>query len=173
MVQTIAAHTFAEKLKGGAVDCVVDVRTLAEFRTVRLSDACAHIPLDEIDADKVRSVIKDPSKPFYLLCAAGKRARMAAEKLEAAGLTQGIVVEGGIDACMSCGTCVQRGKALSLERQVRIAAGALVLTGIALDSAGFPLGTFLAGFVGAGLVFAGISGWCGMALLLAKAPWNK
>ena len=65
------------------------------------------------------------------------------------------------------------GKVISLERQVRIAAGAMVLTGVLL--ARFVNFNFiwLSGFVGAGLIFAGITDFCGMGLIIAKLPWNK
>ncbi len=64
-------------------------------------------------------------------------------------------------------------KVISLERQVRIAAGAIVLTGVLLGWRVHPGFFGLSGFVGAGLIFAGITDWCGMGLLIAKAPWNQ
>jgi rhodanese-related sulfurtransferase len=84
------------------------------------------------------------------------------------------VVEGGTLAWIEAGLPVTRGtaKVISLERQVRIAAGALVLTGVLLGWFVHPPFFGLAGFVGAGLVFAGITDFCGMGLLLAKLPWN-
>jgi len=86
-----------------------------------------------------------------------------------------VVVAGGTQAWMDANLPVTRSavKVISLERQVRIAAGALVFTGVLL--AQFVDGRFiwLSGFVGAGLVFAGITDFCGMGLLLARMPWNK
>jgi hypothetical protein len=74
----------------------------------------------------------------------------------------------------AAGLPVTRGKkVLSLERQVRVAAGLLVLTGVILGTWVHPGFHGLAGFVGAGLVFAGLTDWCGMAMLLAKMPWNQ
>jgi hypothetical protein len=83
-------------------------------------------------------------------------------------------VEGGTQAWVEAGLPVNRGasKVMSLERQVRIAAGSLVLTGVLLSLFVHPYFIGLSGFVGAGLIFAGISDWCGMGLLLAKLPWN-
>jgi hypothetical protein len=104
---------------------------------------------------------------------------MACEKLLAAGLADAISVEGGTAACEAAGVPVVRGrKAMSLERQVRIAAGALVATGAALAAFGPDptwrlIGAGLAGFVGCGLVFAGVTDTCGMAMLLARMPWNQ
>ena len=103
----------------------------------------------------------------------------ACEQLLAAGLKDVISVEGGTAACEAAGVPVVRGrKAMSLERQVRIAAGALVAVGAALAAFGPDLmwqriGAGLAGFVGCGLVFAGVTDTCGMAMLIARMPWNQ
>jgi hypothetical protein len=99
----------------------------------------------------------------------------------AAGLKDVISVEGGTAACEAAGIPVVRGrKAMSLERQVRIAAGGLVAIGAALAAFGpeapvnwQAIGAGLAGFVGCGLVFAGITDTCGMAMLIARMPWNQ
>ena len=77
-------------------------------------------------------------------------------------------------AWQAAGLPVNRGQAgLSLERQVRIAAGVLVLSGVVLGTWVDPAFYGLSGFVGAGLIFAGVTDWCGMGLLLARAPWNQ
>jgi hypothetical protein len=92
-----------------------------------------------------------------------------------AGLDNAVVVEGGTIAWSDAGLPVERAavKVMSLERQVRIGAGSLVLTGVLLAIFVHPYFLALSGFVGGGLVFAGITDWCGMGLLLAKAPWNN
>jgi rhodanese-related sulfurtransferase len=84
-------------------------------------------------------------------------------------------VEGGTLGWAEAGLPVNRGetKVISLERQVRIAAGALVLGGVLLARFLDPAFIWLSGFIGAGLVFAGITDWCGMGMLIAKAPWNQ
>jgi len=86
-----------------------------------------------------------------------------------------VVVEGGTLAWIEAGLSVNRGttKVISLERQVRIAAGSLVLTGVLLAIFVHPYFIGISAFVGAGLIFAGITDWCGMGLLLAKLPWNS
>jgi hypothetical protein len=86
-----------------------------------------------------------------------------------------IVVEGGTDGWVRAGCPVERSdrKTISLERQVRIGAGLLVLLGVAMGF-GLHAGYFaLSAFVGAGLVVAGITDWCGMGMLLARMPWNR
>jgi hypothetical protein len=85
-----------------------------------------------------------------------------------------INIEGGTNACIVAGLPVVRGKkAISLERQVRIAAGLLVLLGVILGWLVHPAFFGLAAFVGAGLVFAGVTDTCGMGMILARMPWNQ
>jgi rhodanese-related sulfurtransferase len=168
--------------KTSASAVIVDVRTPLEHQTQHLVRPHDHVPLDQLNPQDFmlrRGLDKDAA--VYCLCRSGMRARTAAEKFIAAGYKNIHVIEGGIVACEGCGEEVSSasgaaaggGKIMSLERQVRIAAGALIvlgsLLGYAVD-AGFYL---LPLFVGAGLVFAGVTDRCGMALVLTKAPWNK
>jgi rhodanese-related sulfurtransferase len=150
---------------------LLDVRTPVEFAEVHVPQARS-IPLDELNPAALQ-LPKD--QPVYLLCRSGQRATKAAEKFAKAGFAQPIVVAGGTLAWIESGLPVERSavKVISLERQVRIAAGAIVFTGVLL--ARFVNFNFiwLSGFVGAGLVFAGITDFCGMGLLIAKLPWNK
>ena len=112
--------------------------------------------------------------PRLLLCQSGNRASIAGktlEKLHVAGLR---VIEGGVGAYVEAGGETIRGKAhLSLEKQVRIASGMLVLLGVLSGFFIHKAFLILSGFVGAGLVFAGITDWCGMGILLSKMPWNR
>jgi rhodanese-related sulfurtransferase len=150
---------------------VIDVRTPVEFAEVHVPQA-RNVPLDEL---KPGSLPLPKDQPVYLLCRSGQRAAKAAEKFAKEGFTQPIIVEGGTLAWIEANLPVTRSavKIISLERQVRIAAGSLVLIGIILGWL-VHRGFFgLSAFVGAGLVFAGITDFCGMGLLLAKMPWNK
>ena len=114
------------------------------------------------------------SEPLYVICKSGGRSRQACEKFIKAGFTNVVNVEGGTTACIEAGLPVVRGKkAISLERQVRIAAGSLVLLGAIGSYAFHPALIWLSAFVGAGLVFAGITDTCGMGMLLARMPWNQ
>jgi len=145
---------------------LIDVRTPAEFGEVHIAGSTL-MPLDRLDPAEITG-------PAVLVCRSGKRAEQARQKLAAAGCEHLAVLEGGVTAWEQAGLPVQRGKAvLSLERQVRIAAGLLVLTGVGLGTWVHPGFYGLAAFVGAGLTFAGITDWCGMAMLLAKMPWNQ
>uniref|UniRef100_A0A7C4QQN6 DUF2892 domain-containing protein n=1 Tax=Schlesneria paludicola TaxID=360056 RepID=A0A7C4QQN6_9PLAN len=150
---------------------LIDVRTPVEFREIHIPFA-RNVPLDRLDPQKLREE-HSGDEPLYVVCRSGSRGRQACEKLQASGLKV-VNVEGGTLAWEQAGLPVERGrKAISLERQVRIAAGTLVLLGVALGVTVSPYWLGLAAFVGAGLVFAGITDTCGMGLLLARMPWNQ
>jgi len=142
-----------------------------EFAAVHVAQA-QNIPLDALRPGAL-PLPKD--RPVYLLCQRGGRATKAAEQLAQAGFTNPIVVEGGTESWSNAGLPVEKSGAsvISLERQVRIGAGSLVLLGVLLGWFVHPYFIGLSAFVGAGLVFAGLTDWCGMGLLLAKAPWNQ
>lgn len=111
---------------------------------------------------------------MYVICNSGNRSGKACEKFLAGGFDEVVNVEGGTKAWDEAGLPVKRGKkAVSLERQVRIAAGSLVLVGVILGFTVHPGFFGLSGFVGAGLLFAGITDTCAMGMLIAKMPWNR
>ncbi|MEM1059720.1 MAG: rhodanese-like domain-containing protein [Verrucomicrobiota bacterium] len=153
---------------------LIDVRTPAEYREVHAEGAHL-VPLDRLDPVALAGEHRPgPDRPLLLLCQSGQRAAQAAERLARAGIPEVRVVEGGTLGWVGAGLPVVRGRAtMSLERQVRIAAGALVFAGTALGMTVDPWWLLLPGFVGAGLVFAGITDTCGMGMLLAKMPWNR
>ena len=174
-MNTITPHQLHDLLQRGEKLHLLDVRTPAEHAEVHVSDVQL-VPLDQLDASKLSGLsgfAKD--QPLYIFCRTGDRAKLAAEKLEKSGYEQCSVVEGGTVAWAEAGLPVIRGtsKVISLERQVRIAAGAIVLTGALLAQFVHPAFIWLSGFIGAGLAFAGITDWCGMGMLIAKLPWNQ
>ena len=163
-------------LGSGCQHTILDVRTSLEYRGVSLGIPHVHIPLDQLDIPVFAAehgVSKE--KPLYLLCHSGNRAEVLRKRFIEAGYTEVHVIEGGLLACMNQGLEVRRGSGnfISLERQVRIVAGLLILLGVSLGA--FVSGLFygVAAFVGAGLFFAGVTDWCGLGLLLARAPWNR
>ena len=172
-VTTISPHQLSGLCKSGKID-VIDVRTPVEFREVHVEFA-RNVPLDKLDPVAVmqdRNGSRD--EPLYLICRSGSRGKQACERFLAAGFTNVINVEGGTLACVECGLPVVRGKkTILLERQVRIAAGLLVLLGALLGWLVHPVFIGLSAFVGAGLVFAGVTDTCGMGLMLARMPWNQ
>ena len=159
----------AEKQKGMLL---LDVRTPAEFEELHIEGSVLH-PLTSLDAAKVKAMAEGKSG-CLVICRSGNRARQAAEKLASAGVSGLHVLDGGVLAWEAAGQPLNRGaKTMSLERQVRIAAGALVFTGAVLGYFVNPAWIALSGFVGAGLVFAGITDTCGMGMLIARMPWNN
>jgi rhodanese-related sulfurtransferase len=172
---TITPRQLHDRLQQGEKLHLLDVRTPAEYAEIHVSGVRL-VPLDRLDAAQLAGAdgfAKD--QPLCIFCRSGSRAKQAAEKLEKSGYKQCHVVEGGTLAWAEAGLPVDRGrsKVISLERQVRIAAGAIVLTGVLLAQFANPTFIWLSGFVGAGLIFAGITDRCGMGMLLAKMPWNQ
>ncbi len=153
---------------------LIDVRTPTEFRELHVA-AARNVPLDRLDPSTLRAETGgERAKPLYVICRSGSRGKQACEKLAAAGYSQVVNVEGGTLACEQAGLPLVRGKkAISLERQVRVAAGTLVLAGAVLGLLVNPLWIGLSAFVGAGLIFAGVTDTCGMAMCLARMPWNQ
>lgn len=168
MTTNITPHDLHARITSGQPCRLVDVRTPAEHRAQHVTGVHL-LPLDQLDPAKLPT----GDGPVYLLCQSGGRATRAAEQLRAAGVNC-CVVDGGTKAWAAAGLPVTLGKgAISLERQVRIAAGLLVLTGAALAWFVHPAYVAISAFVGAGLTFAGITDWCGMGLMLARMPWNR
>lgn len=154
-------------LDQGAV--LVDVREADEHAREHVPGA-RNIPLShlvEVDAPAGKAVI------FH--CRSGARTSANAARLGAAAACDAYVLEGGLDAWKKAGlpVAVDRRQPIEIMRQVQIVAGSLVLLGVVLGAWVAPAFLGLSAFVGAGLVFAGISGWCGMARLLALMPWNR
>lgn len=150
---------------------MIDVRTGVEYAQVHAADV-VHIPLDSFNPAQVMQ--RYPGRIIACICKSGKRGGQAAQMLADAGCASLANITGGTEAWEAAGLPVEKNsKVISLERQVRIAAGFLVFVGSLLGyfvHRGFFI---IPGFVGAGLMFAGITDFCGMGLLIAKMPWNK
>lgn len=174
MVATISARELSRQQQSGKSIELIDVRTPVEFQELHVEFA-RNVPLDRLDPAAIQAERNgNADQPLYVVCRSGSRGKQACDKLVAAGMTNVVNVEGGTLACEAAGLPVVRGKkTISLERQVRIAAGSLVVIGSALGFFVHPYFIGLAAFVGAGLVFAGITDTCGMGMLLAGMPWNQ
>lgn len=171
-VRTLSPAAFAQLLAAGGMD-LIDVRTPLEFSEVHVRGA-RNVPLDRLDPAALKAESGDTGRPIYVICRSGSRGRKGCEALRAAGFTGAVNIDGGTLACEAAGLPVVRGRrVMSLERQVRVAAGGISVAGallaLTVDAwfAGIPA------FVGAGLVFAGVTDTCGMGLLIAKLPWNR
>jgi rhodanese-related sulfurtransferase len=150
---------------------LLDVRTPAEFGDAHIEGAVLH-PLSDLDAQVIQQLAAGKDR-CIVVCRSGTRARQAAEKL-VSRISNLLVLEGGVSAWESAGLPLIRGKkAISLERQVRIAAGALVVLGTLLGTFVSSIWYILSAFIGVGLVFSGVTDTCGMAMVLARMPWNK
>jgi rhodanese-related sulfurtransferase len=150
---------------------IVDVRTPAEFETAHIPGAI-NLPLDQVDAHLGR-IVSQAGGRLLLICQSGNRAGQACVKLASAGLTDVTVLTGGMGAWISADGPVVRGtERWSLERQIRLVAGSIVLVSV-LVSFWIPAAVFVAGFVGAGLTFAALSNICLMGMLLARLPYNR
>lgn len=171
-MQTISVSQLNHYLQEGKPINLIDVRTPIEFREIHASSA-KNIPLHDLNVQVIKEHISSGCEQLYLICQKGSRSQSACKLLRDAGITNVVSVEGGTEAWEQAGLEVVRGKkAVSIERQVRIAAGFLVLLGAGLGFFIHPYFIGISAFVGAGLIFAGITDTCGMAMLLARMPWN-
>jgi rhodanese-related sulfurtransferase len=159
---------------------IIDVRTPAEFAQVHARGA-ESMPLDRLDPVVLRARRQTADEPIYVICQSGGRATRACQRLNQGGAGPAVCIEGGTIAWQRAGLPVQGAaggssggcSVISLERQVRIAAGSFVLLTALAAWLMHPLFLVLTALVGCGLVFAGITDFCGMGLLLSKMPWNR
>jgi rhodanese-related sulfurtransferase len=171
LTQDLGPAELRRRLEAGEPLQLVDVREEPEFAAARLAGAQL-IPLGALQK---RAAELDRSRPLVLICRSGKRSGQARETLAQLGFNNLASLTGGLAAWEAAGLPVEKDARApwALERQVRIAAGALVVLGVTLGFFVHPGFYGLSAFVGVGLMFAGITDWCGMGLLLAKAPWNR
>lgn len=166
MAQTITVGQLEERERGQ----LVDVRSPSEYATGHIPGTL-NIPMEQVES-RLRDL--QSGSPAVLICQAGKRAQMVAGLLEPCGMDVA-VLEGGTQAWIDAGRPVVKSVATrwSLERQVRLGAGLLVLAGAVLAIVASTKWILLSGFVGLGLTFAGLTDLCPMAMLLTKMPWNR
>lgn len=169
-MDTVTVTALAAQAEVPVLEQLVDVRSATEFVVGHLPGA-VNIPMDEIE---VRLSDLSPHLPIVLVCQSGRRARMVAGLLEPCRKDV-TVLEGGTDAWAKAGLplVASRRTRWSLERQVRLAAGVLVLVGTLLAATIHRDWLVLTGFVGLGLTFAGLTDLCPMAVLLGAMPWNR
>ncbi|TAE58909.1 MAG: DUF2892 domain-containing protein [Nostocales cyanobacterium] len=150
---------------------LIDVREKSEYLGEHIPGSQV-LPLSQFQAEQVNLV---PGKQVVIYCQSGNRSNKAALQLMAAGFTDFCQLQGGITAWKQSGypTKINKNAPISIMRQVQIVAGSLVFTGTVLGAFVSPWFLILSGFVGAGLVFAGVTNTCAMAMLLAKLPYNQ
>ncbi len=175
-IDMISPGVAQQRLGAGAV--LVDVRTLAEFRAGH-AVGVRHLELATLERDPEALARNWPEvaagAPLIFVCQSGIRATKAAQLALRIGKNPVAVMEGGTERWASLNLPMERvSGAISLERQVRIAAGAMAALGSLLALTTGQMGWVVVPlFIGSGLVFAGFSNWCGMAMVLAKMPWNR
>jgi len=171
---SIAPRELQRLLAEGVPAQLLDVRTPAEFAAAHVPGAKL-LPLDALDQASFARQRGAEEIPVYVLCQSGGRARKAIERLERAGIRGCVLVEGGTQGWIDAGLPVNRGQSnvLPLMRQVQITVGFISASGAVLALAVNPLFALVPLVMGCGLLFAGITGTCGLALLLAKMPWNR
>jgi len=174
MIHTISTQEFSTVIKNSNDVFILDVRTDLECRSEKLQKNCVYIPLHELKAQdfKDNHLLDLGLKPIYILCRSGARALKAAQELSSQIQNDIFVIDGGIEGCKMCNIPTQKTNIISLERQVRITAGIFIVIGFFGGLFLNPLFYGLCAFVGTGLIFAGVTDKCGMALILTKAPWN-
>jgi rhodanese-related sulfurtransferase len=156
---------------------LVDVRTAAEYRSGHAAGSVS-IPLDQLSPEELAVRLGDSTagrdRPLYLTCQSGLRARQAAERLMKSGLENLYLVDGGTEAWMKAGLPMRRcGSAISLERQVQITIGTLLVLKVLFGFTIHELFFAAIPVIGAGLIVAGVTRWCGMARLISMMPWNR
>ncbi|MBT3880940.1 MAG: rhodanese-like domain-containing protein [Candidatus Scalindua sp.] len=160
-----------EKIKNDDDLQIVDVRETSEFESEKIRDAIS-APLSKFK-DSSRRI--DKKCHSYITCQSGKRAEKYAKQLLEKGHENISVVTGGLKSWIDAGYPIEKeeGKVWSLERQVRFTTGLLVLLGVVLSFVFNPMFLILSGAIGAGLVFAAVTDTCGIAMVLARMPWNQ
>ena len=166
--RSISAHDLAEQLANQGIT-VIDVREPMEYASGHIAGSL-NVPLSRLHQADL------PQGPLVLVCQSGKRSAEGLNRLLDRGDSHHLVdLAGGLPTWEQAGYPVRKLKdaPLPLMRQVQIAAGSLILLGLILSNTVAPGWIALTWFVGAGLTFAGVSGFCGMARLLALMPWNR
>ncbi len=170
----IAISDLLRRIEAGASFRVIDVRTAAEFETSHAQGA-TNMPLERLSCDEMATLLAESDGPVYILCQSGSRAKTAHTRLEAAGIRGTYVVEGGTLAWQQAGLPMVYGtrRTISIDRQVRIIAGSMVVVGVMLSWFVSPWWNILPLLIGMGLTIAGALDFCGLAIVLARMPWNQ
>ncbi|GAB2495291.1 rhodanese-like domain-containing protein [Nocardiopsis aegyptia] len=150
---------------------LVDVRTPAEYENAHIPGS-VNLPLGQVDRHLER-IVTDAGGRLVLVCQSGNRATQCQARLGAAGLTDTVVMTGGMNAWEAAGATVLRGRPRwALERQVRLVAGSIVLVSV-LASLMWAPAVWVAAFIGAGLTFAAVTNTCAMGMMLTRLPYNQ
>ncbi len=166
----VDARTVAERMERNDI-VVVDIREPDEYAREHIKGAVS-LPLSQFDKTPLK--IQAQQKAVFH-CRSGMRTEENCARLAEHADGNALILDGGLNEWKKAGLPVETNPSAPLEinRQVQITAGSIVLIGVMLGLFAHPLFFAVSGFIGAGLVFAGLSGWCGMAQLLGAMPWNR
>jgi len=169
-LKAISAPELKSRLDAGTA-ILIDIREADEHAREHILGARL-APLSAIDS---HDFDRDHDKMAVFHCKSGMRTQANAARLLSRGFKDACYLDGGLEAWKAAGLSVHTNKKAPLEiaRQVQIASGSLILLGVLLGALIHPAFFALSGAIGAGLVFAGVSGWCGLARVLSAAPWNQ
>lgn len=175
--KTVTPKALQEILNADRKITLLDVRSAAEYRSGHIPGATL-APIEELTASANVGLLKgagrEADNPLYLTCYSGIRAAQAEQSLRESGLTHLVQLEGGVEAWQKTGLPLKRcGNDLSLERQVQIAVGSLLILKVVFGFTFHEIFFVIGAVIGAGLITAGLTRWCGMARLLARMPWNR
>lgn len=167
---SLDAQSLSRQIKAGEIT-LIDIREPDEFAREHVAGAVS-LPLSRLEAGHVAL---RGTTPVAFMCRSGMRTQSNCDRLAAHVGEPAFVLEGGLDGWKKAGLATEADRKAPLEimRQVQITAGGIVVLGAVLAATVNPAFIWLSAFIGAGLVFAGASGWCGMAKLLAAMPWNR
>jgi rhodanese-related sulfurtransferase len=176
-INTISPQSLDSLLSRDKSVNLIDVRTPPEFQSGHATGAIS-VPLDDLHPENLPNLLGDSragyERPLFLTCQTGARAGKAAERLKEAGFNNLFLLEGGTKAWQKAGLPMQRcSNGISLERQVQITIGVLLVLKVVFGFTVNELFFAAIPIIGAGLIVAGITRWCGMARLIARMPWNR
>jgi rhodanese-related sulfurtransferase len=168
-LQNISPEKARKMIDQGAM--LVDIRDPDEYAREHIA-AARSLPVSDLP-DQIGA--GSPAGQIIFHCRSGGRTNTHAARLARAANCEAFILEGGLDAWKKAGLPVERDRSQPLEmmRQVQLAAGGMVVLGVVLGASATPWFYLLSGFVGAGLMFAGATGTCGLAMLLQRMPWNR
>ncbi len=177
VINTISPQSLDSLINRDGTVNLIDVRTPPEYQSGHATGAIS-VPLDDLNPENLADLLGDSlaghEHPLFLTCQTGARASKAAERLHQAGFRNLILLEGGTKAWQKAGLPMQRcSNGFSLERQVQITIGALLVLKVFFGFTVNELFFAAIPIIGAGLIVSGLTRWCGMAQLIARMPWNR
>lgn len=168
--KTLDPRTVAQQIAAGEA-VLIDIREPDEHAREHIEGALS-LPLSALDRGALNV---EAGRTAVFHCKSGMRTEANCSRLFSHVEGEAYLLQGGLEGWKQAGleTVKDVSAPLEVQRQVQIAAGGLILLGLILGLLLGPAWFGISGFVGAGLMFAGLSGWCGMAKLLAVMPWNR